>query len=809
MKFSIKNKGISNYLRAVLALIGAFWIISSYELYMSNPSVNDPNLATVLVYKLLNDFWSGFIIGMLCFPIYFIISTIRKKVAFVVISIVFTGLIILQFSLVKYSMTTLINLGADILGYSYDDIFSTVSVSESISVTYFLPFIIFPALFFIVYVLLKRYSNPRFTIGIGVSLLLLFGALKLTLANASAERFQNKTAYLVKDIVKFQSEKSKINAFNHQDRTDFPLLKPFNNTEDVLSSFIEGEEDKPNIVVIVVEGLGAEFVNGNTYSGFTPYFDALSSKSLYWENFVSTTGRSFGILPSLFGSLPYGEKGFLELTDIPSHLSLISVLKANGYHTSYYSGGPSSFDRKTNFLEYNGVDNLIDENKYGSDFVKTESNASGFSWGYPDSEIFRKALSSLNVEKQPRLDIVMTLSNHDPFEFPGKAIYMAKVDKLLQDSRKPEALKNQISSHRDIFGCLLYTDDAIKGFMEAYSKRPDYNNTIFIITGDHRLIPITQKDKLCRFHVPFLIYSPMLKNPESFKSVSSHWDVTPSLLSYLMNNHKFKPLKKTAWMGKGLDTVKHFRNVNSIPLMRYKGSISDMIYKDYLFANDELFKINENFGTYKITDKTLIKTISDSLLAFKKMNAYVTQRNKIFPDSLNIYVTPKIEFSEAQLATINTYAKEKTFDELLLIARDLSFNKKYKISQLLCDYILNEFPNYTDARLLKGRMLAWEQDYKNSEIALLSALQRSPYYDDAYLAILDLYWWSGQEEKSIAVFNKALKNDMTNPEISFKIAKAYQRMENMDQANKIMDSIIKVHPDNSDYLTFKQALKLW
>ena len=47
--------------------------------------------------------------------------------------------------------------------------------------------------------------------------------------------------------------------------------------------------------------------------------------------------------------------------------------------------------------------------------------------------------------------------------------------------------------------------------MKVYAKRPEYNNTIFIITGDHRLIPIVQKDKLCRFHVAVFNFSPMLK----------------------------------------------------------------------------------------------------------------------------------------------------------------------------------------------------------------------------------------------------------------------------------------------------------
>ena len=45
--------------------------------------------------------------------------------------------------------------------------------------------------------------------------------------------------------------------------------------------------------LISIEGLGTEFINGNQYSGFTPYIDSLISNSLYWENFVSNSGRTF------------------------------------------------------------------------------------------------------------------------------------------------------------------------------------------------------------------------------------------------------------------------------------------------------------------------------------------------------------------------------------------------------------------------------------------------------------------------------------------------------------------------------------
>lgn len=801
MKYKLHTKNIYKYAYLAISLICAFWLISLFEFIVSKST------ETNLILKFINDFWCGLIISLLLFPVFLLINVFSNKWSLIILKVLLILTIVIQFSLVKYSLTTMLNLGADVLGYSFDDAFSTVSVSESISITYFFPFIIFPLLFIVLYQIIKKHIDTTMLKGIGVLSLLIFGSLKLAFSTVSEAANKNKIAFLTYDIIKFQKEKNLLKNFNLDGREDYPLLKPFDLSKDVLSPFIEAKTEKPNIVVIVVEGLGSEFVNNNEYSGFTPYIDELITKSLYWENFISTTGRSFGILPALLGSLPYGEKGFLELTKTPSHISLISVLKANGYQTSYYSGGPSSFDRKINFLEYNGIDKLIDENKYGSDYQKTASNDGGFSWGYPDGEIFRKALTSLGTEKKPRLDIVMTLSSHEPFEFPKKQEYMVEVDKMLSSSQRSEPLKNKISSHKDIFSCLLYTDNAIKEFMNSYKERPDYSNTIFIITGDHRLIPITQKDKLCRFHVPFLIYSPMLKKAEKFKSVSSHWDVTPSLLRHLINNYKFKPLEKTAWIGNGLDTAKQFRNIHKIPLMRYKGSLNDFIYKDYLYSDGELFKINENFGTYKVTEDAIQKTIADSLLAFKKMNAYVTQRNKIFPDSLNIYVTPKTEFSEKQLAVISDYKKEKTFDELLLIARDLSFKKQYTEARLLCDFILNEFPNYTDARILKGRTLAWERDYENSEKELLNALKRSPYYDDTYLAILDMYWWSGQEDKSIEIYNQAIKNEVKNPEISFKIAKTYQRANNKKMAIKLIDSVIKNHPNNTDYLTFKKTLR--
>jgi lipoteichoic acid synthase len=687
------------------------------------------------------------------------------------------------------------------------DMYTTVTASESMSVLYFLPFILIPMLFLGINEAINRYAKEKFVLVSLLSLVPFLGIVKLNFSESSETNYQNKMYFFTSDIIRFQNDQNLTNADNIFYKQEYPLVKSFKDSKDVLSPFFEIQEEKPNIAMIIVEGLGAEFLDKNAYRGFTPYLDSLISESLYWENFVSNAGRTFGVVPSLLGSLPYGENGFLEQNPLPSHISLVSILKANGYTTSYFSGDESSFDRKINFLEYNEIDNIIDVNKFGPGYTKTKENSGGFSWGYPDAEIFKKTLSELGGKKMPRLDIIMTLTNHEPFDFPSKKVYLKKVDSIINSNKTLDLNKSEINAYKDIFACLLYTDNSIKNFMNEYAKRPEYKNTIFIITGDHRLIPISQKDKLCRFHVPLIISSPMLKKAEKFKSISSHWDVTPSLVSFLMNNYKFNKMEKTTWMSQGLDTAKVFRNIHSIPLMRNKGSINDFIYKDYLYSDGELFKINEHFGISKVNEKEILKTISDSLKEAKMLNAYLTKKNKIIPNSLNIYTQPAIQFSKQDLATINKLTKGLNFDQTFVVARDLALKKDYKNSRLLCNYILNELPNFSDVRTLKARTLGWEGDTKKAETELLSVIKRTPFHIDSYLALMDLYWWSDQNEKGILVAKKAAENQIKNPEIDFKLAEAYQRMNNSPKASKLIASLLKKEPKNQKYLTFKKSLK--
>ena len=788
-------KNSSEYIAAVFSMIIIFCLLSCIDIFKDFNS-------SVFLHKIGNDFSMGLLIGLFFLPIYLILKWIKQPLGIVIIKVFFILILIIQLALTGYSLTTHINLGSDLLGYSLSDMYTTVTSSLSISFVMFLPFIIVPLLYLGLIRLFQSMHN-KINPKIVILIVFVFGGLNFVFANDSKPSYQNKLHFLISDIIRSKKEENLSAKSNFSFKKEYPLEKPAEETKDVLSPFFNIHQEKPNIVFIIMEGLGRDFTDDGEYHGFTPYLDSMISKSLYWKNFVSNAGRTFGALPALMGSLPFGKDGFMELSPLPKYNSLISILKSNGYTTSYYCGDDITFDKKNTFLEHNGIDNIIDINKFGPGYTMAKKNSGGFSWGYPDAEIYRKTLSEINNKNQPRLDIIMTLSNHEPFEFPSKNNYLKKVETILNSKSYFE--RNKLKDYSEIFAALLYTDNSLQKFMEEYSKRPDYANTIFIITGDHRLIPVPQKDNLSRFHVPFYIYSPMLKKTAEFKSISSHNDVTPSLVSFLTHNYKINKLEKTYWMGQGIDTARQFRNIHSIPLMRYKGSLIDYIYKDYFYTDGGLYKIDSDFNITESNDD-MLNSVTSSFNEFKNLNAYLTLKNKITPVSAKFKST-SYTFTTEETAYIKKVTKGLNSDQIFLLARKLALNKEHVKARLLCNYILNDKPNYIDFKILKGRTLAWDGDYKNAEIELLEAINRMPFYGDAYSALMDVYFWSDQDKKEIKIGKQALSNKINDPEISFKLAKSYERIKNKVEARKHIDSLLSVYPENQEYIKFKKSLK--
>jgi uncharacterized sulfatase len=330
--------------------------------------------------------------------------------------------------------------------------------------------------------------------------------------------------------------------------------------------------------------------------------------------------------------LPFAEQGFNELGKrMPRHLSLMSILKHSGYRIKFYIGTDPDFDNERLFLQRQGVDVLVGIN----DYDKTYEKSPGSSWGYPDREVMRKALETERRDsRQPYISFVQTMSMHTSYSIPGQEKYLKlfeeRMDRLGFDAEQKERHR----TYEKIYSTIMYTDDALRYFIEQYAKLPAYGNTIFIITGDHRLPEIEMSTKIDRFHVPLIIFSPLLKRAAHIESISSQLDITPSLLAFLKKNYHIDVPSTVSWVGSGLDTDPSFRNIHKYPLKHTKTNLIDYISGMYFIDQETLFSIGKYMDLEPVQDEKKKKELIAEFDQYKSMNDRFTRELKLIPDSL-------------------------------------------------------------------------------------------------------------------------------------------------------------------------------
>ena len=728
---------------------------------------------------------------ILAFPFNFW-ENLRPKYGFNIVFVVLILLLILEAMLISYYCTALVPLGSDLLGYSFGDIRMTIANSGGLSISLLIGVLFIVGMFFGLYKVTSKYYHYiskmyPFTI-------ILFSLFIMTLFMEGKPINQNKTQYLVLNLYDTSTEDTSYKA-----DVEYPLIKS-QQIENVLGEYFELKEQKPNIVFIMVEGLGRDFVGeGAEFGGFTPFLDKLTTKSLYWENCLSNTGRTFGVLPSLMGSLPFGKSGFMELEKYPNKLTLYSILKNNGYHTSFLQGTNSSFDNVDRFLRSEKVDYVLDKSGFGNQFELQEEDAAGSTWGYPDKELFKKSMTIPRSAEQPRLEVYMTISTHEPFLPPNQDFYENEVEKILANGNYQGKTKKIIKKNDNVFATLLYTDDALKYVFEEYKNQPNYDNTIFIITGDHRLIPIPQRNNLSRFHVPLIMYSPMLKKTKKMSALNSHFDVTPTILALLEGKYELKTPKKVAWMGSALDMNEDYRSIKDIPLMRNKNELKEFVDGEKLYSDGSVYNIDENmdlgssFGGSKSESK---------LKSFKAMNAYVTSNDKIIPDNMAVFAVKEEKFTDTEIIWINSIYNGLDSDKGYFIARDLAFDKDFDKALLLCRYILSNAPSHIDTKILTGRVNVWKGDYKKSIEILNESIQMNPNYIDSYAALFDVYFWSERHRDALELIELANQNSSSVGEIADKIARA--KREARKNGIVLIKKAPKKETNKTAHITFEE-----
>ena len=599
---------------------------------------------------LLYDIYAWLIYTFIFFFVYLPLCFLNLRLAKVTFHVVNVILIVMYLSLIIVFSERNIPFDHEFFTRSMRESWLTTKQMMTSGFSIYLPFISYVAFYFLIYhIIFKKIKFHKYFINVLLALSFL-SVVFIKYSSPSENWFKQKSAYYLvcnkfnywlKDSYEYFKDQKKNSSltgaaleeavafyqnnqpFEFTDK-DYPLLH-LNETSDVLGNFFNLNKTPPNIVILVVEGLSKDFSGDHAYAtSFTPFLDSLAEHSLVWNNFLSTAPGTFAAQPAITGSVPYASRGFSAMNIIPDHLSLIKVLRKNGYWTNFMIGFNTDFDNMGEYIRLQGTDLLLTQ--YPAKYKQMGVAKEGWSMGYPDDALFSRSFEVMDsLKKFPYLNIYHTGTTHMPYKFEQKPLYDKLFDKKFKTLQLSKELKHTLKETKEVLVTFMFSDDCIKKFFKEYAKRPEYSNTIFFITGDHHIGSFPSTSVIDDYHVPLIIYSPMLKAPKKFLAVNSHNNLAPTITNLIVNNFSvpFKP-SQVPWLGSVMDTSTTFRNIHSMPFMEWSRDISDYIYQDYFLSGDHLYKLTPDLQEESINNDSVKNHMIRLRENFKVINKYVT-----------------------------------------------------------------------------------------------------------------------------------------------------------------------------------------
>lgn len=302
-----------------------------------------------------------------------------------------------------------------------------------------------------------------------------------------------------------------------------------------------------NVIYVQLESwqsfpLFSKDVNGKP---ITPHMDALIGESLYFPNFHSqiqqgtTSDAEFTTQCSMYasrtGSVYYDHAG-QDFRCFPE------VLREHGYRTIAMHGNRPDFWNRAAMYPSVGIDEFYDIR----DFTMTQK----LGMGVPDTEFFDQAVSKLEKETKPFYALLVSLSSHNPFNYPG----LPRGD---LDHGKFNGTR--IADYLD---SVHYTDEAVGVLMKRLKESGLLDKSIVVIYGDHQgvaqdssnvgdYLGLPDYDPVKTFqlerHVPMLIRLPHGEKAGRYETVAGQIDTSPTVARLLDI-----PVEGTAFLGRDL-----------------------------------------------------------------------------------------------------------------------------------------------------------------------------------------------------------------------------------------------------------------
>lgn len=282
-----------------------------------------------------------------------------------------------------------------------------------------------------------------------------------------------------------------------------------------------------NVVLIFMESMSANLMESfGSNKSLTPFLDSLYHQSLSFSHFYSSgIHTNHGMYSTLYSFPAIMKRNAMKGSVIPVYSGLPTILKDNGYQNLFFMTHESQYDNMNAFFRTNGFDEIYAQENYPAEKVVN-------SFGVQDDFLYQYALPILNKKAtsgRPFFTVLLSISNHPPYIIP---------DYFKPHSDKPE---DQI---------VEYADWSIKQFITEAEKQPWFDNTIFVLLGDHGKLVDSPESEIPQSynHIPLMIYGKGIQ-PEIRAQFGGQIDVAPTLLGllnigYIQNNFGINLLKE-------------------------------------------------------------------------------------------------------------------------------------------------------------------------------------------------------------------------------------------------------------------------
>ena len=285
------------------------------------------------------------------------------------------------------------------------------------------------------------------------------------------------------------------------------------------------ETQRRNVVMVFMESTRARSTTPyHEELGTTPFLDELSEKSLMAEH-------AYAVVPHTSKALVASHCGFPPPLDTKKTESEPDILPARclpellgeqGYESKFFQSATKTFERRTQLVKNFGYDT----------FIATEGmNKRGFQranyFGYEDDIMLGPSRAWLeeNAHKGPFMAGYLTVTPHHNYVVPvryGKKTFS-----------EDETLNKYLNTIR-------YQDFFLKNLFDQYKALGLYDDTIFIILGDHGEgfgeHGLEQHDNTIYeegLHVPFIVHDPRRPEGGRIETPINQLDILPTVADLL------------------------------------------------------------------------------------------------------------------------------------------------------------------------------------------------------------------------------------------------------------------------------------